>query len=148
MYLRDITDSLYMHMFDATLQMWFQLTYFSDGGSTSLKMWTVSVLLEEIRYVSSVLNDRQLIWMNLYRTNTFTHWTYTQHDIVFWSHVLHMQCACTCSHRVNHYNSKSDHKCGQVYMHMEIELVYFSPGKEECKVVGSSVEYLQIHCVH
>ena len=35
--------------------------HFSCGGSMSLKTWTVSVLLELTRYMSSVLKDRQLI---------------------------------------------------------------------------------------
>ena len=32
----------------------------------SLKTWTVSVLLDDTKYMSSELNDKLLIWMNLH----------------------------------------------------------------------------------
>ena len=38
----------------------------SCGGSMSLKTWTVSVLLDDTKYMSSELNDKLLIWMNLH----------------------------------------------------------------------------------
>ena len=61
-YSREVTNQWGNLIMEIRMLEW---SHFSWAGSMSLKTWTVSVLLELTRYMSSVLKDRQLIWMNL-----------------------------------------------------------------------------------